>query len=89
MKTKHLFLLGLVAAFSSCSTAYRTGQTTDDVYYSPAPPTQENYVASTNQRDENIYSNQDDQEQDIRRGIQNPQYRSPITLDLGFGYGYN
>ena len=25
-----------IAAFSSCTTAYRTGQTPDDVYYSPA-----------------------------------------------------
>jgi hypothetical protein len=32
-----IILLGLaVAAFSSCSTAYKTGQTPDDVYFSPA-----------------------------------------------------
>ena len=36
-----IILLGLaVAAFSSCSTAYRTGQTPDDVYYSPARETE-------------------------------------------------
>ncbi|MDQ2718703.1 MAG: hypothetical protein M3Z26_02900 [Bacteroidota bacterium] len=85
MKTKHLFFIGLVAAFSSCSTAYRTGQTTDDVYYSPAPAARENYVSSTDQRDGNVYSDQDE-EQDIRRGIQDPVYRNPITLSLGLGY---
>ena len=86
MKTKHLFLLGLIAAFSSCSTAYHTGQTPDDVYFSPAPPAQETYVTSKNQQDRNSYY-QDDEEQEIRRGIQNPSYRSNIALD--FGYGYN
>ncbi len=88
MKTKHLFLLGLVAAFSSCSTAYRTGQTPDDVYYSPAPAAQETYVTSNNQQDRNSYQSQNE-EQEIRRGIQDPVYRSNLSLDLGYGYGYN
>ena len=35
MKTKLLLLAVSVAAFSSCSTMYKTGQTPDDVYYSP------------------------------------------------------
>src|SRR5215218_163499 len=34
--TKILFLALGVAALSSCSTAYKMGQTPDDVYYSPA-----------------------------------------------------
>jgi uncharacterized membrane protein YgcG len=36
MQSKTLLLALSVAAFSSCSTAYKTGQTPDDVYYSPA-----------------------------------------------------
>lgn len=36
MQTKILLIALSVAAFSSCSTAYKTGQTPDDVYYSPA-----------------------------------------------------
>ncbi len=84
MKTKHLFLLGLIAAFSSCSTSYRAGQTPDDVYYSPAPA-QETYVASNNQQDRDSYSYQNE-EQEIRRGIQDSRYRSNLSLDLGFGY---
>jgi len=36
MGSKILLLAISAAAFSSCSTAYKTGQTPDDVYYSPA-----------------------------------------------------
>ena len=46
-----IILLGLaVAAFTSCSTAYKTGQTPDDVYYSPARET-ESYVKVENDDD--------------------------------------
>ncbi len=88
MKTKHLLLFVLIAAFSSCSVAYRTGQTPDDVYYSPAPP-QDEYVTTTNQEDRdsyaynNTYKNEDLQ---IRRGIRDPRYRTNVYVDLGFGY---
>jgi hypothetical protein len=36
MQSKTLLIALSVVAFSSCSTAYKTGQTPDDVYYSPA-----------------------------------------------------
>ena len=36
MQSKTLLLALSVAAISSCSTAYKSGQTPDDVYYSPA-----------------------------------------------------
>lgn len=35
MQTKILLIALSVAVFSSCSTAYKSGQTPDDVYYSP------------------------------------------------------
>jgi hypothetical protein len=35
MNSKSLLVALSVVAFSSCSTAYKTGQTPDDVYYSP------------------------------------------------------
>ncbi|MEP6927119.1 MAG: hypothetical protein ABI834_05755 [Ginsengibacter sp.] len=91
MKTKHLLLLILIAVFGSCSTAYRTGQTPDDVYYSPAPPAQNDYVRTDNQQDKdqyaynNTYNNED---LEIRRGIRDQRYRSNISLDC-FNYGYN
>jgi hypothetical protein len=81
-------LLGVVAAFSSCSTAYRTGQTPDDVYYSPAP--QENsYVSTVTGQDKNSYSYRNQEDADIRRGINDPVYRNAITFSMGMGYGYS
>lgn len=41
MQSKILLLFLSVAGFSSCSTAYKTGQTPDDVYYSPVKPVAE------------------------------------------------
>lgn len=49
MKTKTLLLVLSVAAFSSCSTAYKSGQTPDDVYYSPVRVVDEK---QNNDRDE-------------------------------------
>ncbi|MDQ6844827.1 MAG: hypothetical protein M3Z92_10810 [Bacteroidota bacterium] len=88
MKIKHLLLLGLIAAFSSCSTSYRTGQTPDDVYYSPAPA-QAVYVTTNNQEDKDRYAynnTYNSEDLAIRRGISDPRYRSNLTLDLGYGY---
>lgn len=91
MKSKLIFLLGIVAVLGSCTSAYRIGQTPDDVYYSPAPPSQAVYVTSNNQQDQDSYdynnSNADNSENlAIRRGISNPVYRSSIALDYGYGY---
>jgi len=45
MNIKNLLLvLSSAAALTSCSTAYRSGQTPDDVYYSPSRPQGEEYV---------------------------------------------
>lgn len=41
MRSKFLLFVLSVAAFSSCSTAYKTGQTPDDLYYSPVKPAEE------------------------------------------------
>lgn len=41
MKTTNLFALAAVVLLSSCTAAYRTGQTPDDVYYSPTRPEDE------------------------------------------------
>jgi hypothetical protein len=43
MKSQILLLALIVAALSSCTTAYKTGQTPDDVYFSPTR-TQDEYV---------------------------------------------
>ena len=60
MKSKILLLALTVAALSSCTTAYKTGQTPDDVYYSPTRPQQNNdeddYV-QTDKEDDRQYRN--------------------------------
>jgi len=87
MKTKYLLFLGAVAAFGSCTSAYRIGQTPDDVYYSPAPP-QNEYVTSYDQQDKSSYSYNNNNVEDlaIRRGINDPQFRSNLSFYLGSGY---
>lgn len=50
MKSKILLLAVSVAALSSCTTAYKTGQTPDDVYYSPLRP-EEEYVQRSSDDD--------------------------------------
>ncbi len=86
---KTLFTI-LIASFSifllSCSSSYRSMQTTDDVYYSPA---QENdgYVSVQNSDDEDSYGYRNDSQEDwyIRQGIRNPLYRSSLSFNLSFG----
>jgi hypothetical protein len=51
MKIKYLLFVCSIAVFSSCSTAYRSGQTPDDVYYSPAPQLRE-YVSHVSDDDQ-------------------------------------
>lgn len=58
MKSKILLLALSVAAFSSCSTSYKTGQTPDDLYYSPVQARDE-YV-QTDKDDDRQYRNNED-----------------------------
>lgn len=56
MHTKYTIMALIIAgsaALSSCSTAYKMGQTPDDVYYSPAKP--QSAYASSDNRDEDSY----------------------------------
>lgn len=94
MKTKLFFIVIFAASLAGCSTIYKTGQTPDDVYYSPVraistgasendntPPTQ--YISGINQN--NYYSNSEDRM--IRMGISDSRYR---YLDNNYGYSpYN
>ena len=59
MKSKSTFsILSLALVFASCTTAYKSGQTPDDVYYSPARP-QEEYVR-TEKKDDRLDDDQGD-----------------------------
>src|SRR4051812_1458590 len=77
-------LLSLVIIFSNCTTAYKSGQTPDDVYFSPARPTAE-YV-SNETKDENQYLNNGYSDDEyLRMKVHNRRWSS---LDDGY-YSYN
>ncbi len=46
--------------FTSCSSVYKTGQTPDDVYFSPARPAQSDEYVRSEQKDDSKYRNEDD-----------------------------
>jgi len=58
MKSQILLLALIVAALSSCTTAYKTGQTPDDVYFSPVRQ-QDEYV-QTEKKDEGRYQSREE-----------------------------
>src|SRR5215510_9640691 len=53
-----LLLAVLIAILPSCSTSYKTGQTPDDVYYSPARPEDDDEYVQSEKKDE--YSGQEE-----------------------------
>lgn len=83
-----ILLLALVAAtVTSCTTAYKSGQTPDDVYYSPARP-QEEYVQRQDREDDRYYRNNEDEYLDdryLRMKVRNRDRWS----DLDDPYYYN
>ncbi len=58
MKSQILLLALIVAALSSCTTAYKTGQTPDDVYFSPTRP-QDEYV-QVEKKDDRRYQSREE-----------------------------
>lgn len=69
---RQILLLAIIigAAMTSCTTAYRTGQTPDDVYYSPTRP-QDEYVREEDKNEQ--YQNNDDYYDDryLKMKVQN------------------
>lgn len=75
-----MLVLGLVFSvmvFNSCTTAYQTGQTPDDVYYSPLRP-----AIGSNDDDDDMSRARE--ERRIRMGVNNPRYRF-MDNTIGFG----
>jgi len=85
MKYPILLLAVITAVFSSCSVAYKTGQTPDDVYYSPTQPREE--YAQVEKRDNRRYEGRDDYYDDryLRMRVSN-RYRWS-ELDDWYYYG--
>jgi hypothetical protein len=89
MKSKLMLLAVAVAALGSCTTMYKTGQTPDDVYFSPARSYGE-AVAETNQRpsSDDEYYNYTGDDRMIRMGINDSRWRY-LNNDYSFSpYSY-
>jgi hypothetical protein len=97
MRTKILLLALSAAAFSSCTTAYKSSQTPDDVYYSPVRVYE---GESENRREEKRYETSSDYQ--ISMGIRDRRWRdfrneydydySPYNYSCNrynYGYYYN
>ncbi len=92
MKSKILLLAVVVALFSSCTTAYKTGQTPDDVYFSPARPQQsEEYVQRDKRSDASKYNNVDEyyEDQYLRMKVRNRNLWSDLNDPFYNSYRYN
>ena len=81
----YLPFLSLVFVFASCTSAYKSGQTPDDVYFSPARP-QEEYVR-TEKNDDKKYRGDQEYRDDryLRMKVHN---RLWSTIDDGYYYSY-
>lgn len=89
-----LFAAITTAAFASCSSAYRSGQTPDDVYYSPAQQMDESNTTKK-------YRNQqtDPEAREIRMATRDRRWRNwdydydyrydPYRYGYTYGYYYN
>src|SRR4051812_13956186 len=80
MNIKIILLSIGIAALTSCTTAYKSGQTPDDVYYSPAKE-RAAYVDVQKQQDE--YRNYDNSSSDYYNS-----YRDDRFLRLGIANHY-
>ena len=91
MKSPILLLALTALAFGSCTTAYKAGQTPDDVYYSPARPQDE--YARVEKHDDRYYrgSEEDYYEDRFLRMRLNNRYRWSALDDYYFhnAYAYN
>ena len=83
MNIKILFFAISAAALGSCSTTYKSGQTPDDVYYSPTRAVNEN---NYRQRDE--VKTTDYEERQIRMSAYDRRWRS-IDYDYNYDYSYS
>lgn len=98
MKINFLLLSIITATITSCSSSYKTGQTPDDVYYSPArmegQEVRREGENKTQYDNSTGYSSVEDRT--IRRRINNRRYRRyddrydyPYGYNYPYGYGYN
>ena len=81
MNSKTLLIALSVVAFSSCSTAYKTGQTPDDVYYSPTKAIEKD---NRSERQEQVRPERRD-DYEITMGIRDYRWRD-FSDDYRYDY---
>ena len=82
MQPKTLLIALSVVAFSSCTTVYKSGQTPDDVYYSPARP--DNDDQNNNNQDQDQAKNETQEDNRVRMYVHDRRWR-----DFDDDYSYN
>jgi hypothetical protein len=90
MRTPILLLAITAVSLGSCTTAYKTGQTPDDVYYSPTRPAEE-YVSTDKKDEDRQYQYSDDQynaDRYLRMRVHN-RYRWYDDNDYFYQNSYN
>jgi hypothetical protein len=78
----------LLLVFASCTTAYKSGQTPDDVYYSPARP-QAEYVTSNDKQDQYRYDEQAEDDRYLRMKVHNRRTWSDLDYYYSDPYAYS
>jgi hypothetical protein len=93
MNIKFLLIALSAAAFSSCSTAYKSGQTPDDVYYSPIRTVEEDYDKETSRLDPEErqirMETRDRRWRDLDRDYDYDRRYDPYNYGCCSGYYYN
>jgi len=84
----YLPFLSLVVIFASCTSAYKSGQTPDDVYFSPARPENE-YVRAEKNEDRQYQSDEEYRDDRyLRMKVRNHRW-SVLDDDYAYSYSYN
>lgn len=96
MNAKFLLLAVGIAGLTSCATSYKTGQTPDDVYFSPAPKYVEKEVVKEEEnRQDNYYDYRDRAARmkttNYRRwnSLDDPYYFDSYSYSPSYNYKYN
>lgn len=77
-----------IVLLTSCTTAYKSGQTPDDVYFSPARPHDE-YVRTEKSQDRYSYDEQSDDDRYLRMKVRNRRTWSDLDYYYSDPYAFN
>jgi hypothetical protein len=88
MNSKFLLTAIIIAGLtSSCSTVYKSGQTPDDVYYSPVRAEEKKQDTDEEKEDQTKQETAEDRQ--IRRGIQDRRWRNNDDNDYNYNHNCN